>query len=50
MAKDTRNVPSVLSGFFSEATIEHSARCTGFGKQVSKMSGKLFRALITFGV
>jgi hypothetical protein len=50
MVEDTPNVLALLSRFFSEETIEHTARRTGFVKRVSKISGTLFLALITFGV
>jgi hypothetical protein len=50
MVEDTPNVLALLSRFCSEETSEHTARRTGFVKRVSKISGKLFLALITFGV
>jgi hypothetical protein len=50
MAEDTVNVLSLLSRFFSEESIDRTARRTGFVKRVSKISGKLFLALMTFGV
>jgi hypothetical protein len=39
----------MLTDFFSSDDIEATARRTGFVKRVSKLSGKLFLALVTFG-
>jgi hypothetical protein len=39
----------VLSEFFSADQIEASARRTKFVQRTSKMTGKLFLALVTFG-
>ena len=50
MAKHIPNTVAVLSQFFTAETIEQTARRTGFVKRVSKISGKLFLALLTFGV
>jgi len=50
MGQDTPNAVALLSQFFSVETIEQTARRTGFVKRVSKISGKLFLALITFGM
>jgi hypothetical protein len=40
----------MLTEFFATEYIEASARRTGFVKRASKMTGKLFLALVTFGV
>ena len=50
MAKHIPNAVALLSQFFSEETLEQTARRTGFVKRVSKISGQLFLGLITFGV
>ena len=45
--------PSALAMFtecFAADDIEHTARRTGFVKRASKMTGKIFLALVTFGV
>jgi len=39
----------MLTDFFSSDDIEATARRTGFVKRASKMTGKLFLALVTFG-
>jgi hypothetical protein len=39
----------MLTDFFSSDDIEAAARRTGFGKRASKLTGKLFLALVTFG-
>jgi hypothetical protein len=39
----------MFTDFFSSDDIEAAARRTGFVKRVSKLSGKLFLALVTFG-
>jgi hypothetical protein len=49
----TEYTPSVLSmfiAFFASDNIETTARRTGFVKRTSKITGKLFLALVTFGV
>ena len=50
MAEQTLSSLTMLTEFFSAEHIEASARRTGFVKRVSKMTGKLFLALVTFGV
>ena len=45
----TRSAVSMLTDFFSSDDIEATARRTGFVKRTSKMTGKLFLALVTFG-
>jgi hypothetical protein len=50
MAEQTLSSLAMLTEFFSAEHIEASARRTGFVKRVSKMTGKLFLALVTFGV
>jgi Transposase DDE domain len=50
MAEQTRSSLAMLTEFFSAEHIEASARRTGFVKRVAKMTGKLFLALVTFGV
>src|SRR5215831_15629582 len=50
MAEQTLSSLAMLTEFFSAEPIEASARRTGFVKRVSKMTGKLFLALVTFGV
>ena len=50
MAEYTPNTLSMLTAFFSSEAIETTARHTGFVKRASKITGKLFLALITFGV
>src|SRR6266581_698345 len=45
--------PSALAMFtecFAADDIEHTARRTGFVKRASKITGKIFLALVTFGV
>ena len=49
MTTCTRSAVSMLTDFFSSDDIEAAARRTGFVKRVSKLSGKLFLALVTFG-
>ena len=41
---------TMLTEFFAAAQIETAARRTGFVQRASKMTGKLFLALVTFGV
>jgi hypothetical protein len=45
----TYNAVSMLTDFFASAAIEATARRTGFVKRASKITGKLFLALVTFG-
>jgi hypothetical protein len=40
----------MLTDFFASNDIEAAARRTGFVKRVSKVTGKLFLALVTLGV
>lgn len=49
MAEPWPSVLTKLTEFFSTAQIEASARRTGFVQRASKISGKLFLALVTFG-
>jgi Transposase DDE domain len=49
MTPCTRSAVSMLTDFFSSDDIEAAARRTGFVKRVSKLTGKLFLALVTFG-
>jgi hypothetical protein len=39
----------MLTDFFASDDIEATARRTGFVKRTSKMTGKLFLTLVTFG-
>jgi hypothetical protein len=50
MAEYTPNTLSMFTAFFSSEAIETTARRTGFVKRASKITGKLFLALVTFGV
>jgi hypothetical protein len=50
MAEYTPSTLSMLTAFFSSEAIENTARRTGFVKRASKITGKLFLALVTFGV
>jgi len=50
MAEQTLSSLAMLTEFFSAEHIEASARQTGFVQRVSKITGKLFLALVTFGV
>src|SRR5262247_40613 len=49
MTTDTRSAVSMLTDFFASDDIEAAARRTGFVKRTSKLTGKLFLALVTFG-
>jgi hypothetical protein len=49
MTTCTRSAVSMLTDFFSSDDIEAAARRTGFVKRASKLTGKLFLALVTFG-
>jgi hypothetical protein len=46
----TRSAVAMLTDFFASDDIEATARRTGFVQRTSKMTGKLFLALVTFGV
>ena len=50
MSDSTQSALSMLTEFFATDTIEQTARRTGFVKRTSKITGKLFLALITFGL
>ena len=50
MPEYTSSVLAMLTEFFSSDAIETTARQTGFVKRASKITGKIFLALITFGV
>jgi Transposase DDE domain len=50
MTAYTRSAVSMLTDFFASDDIEYTARRTGFVKRASKITGKMFLALITFGV
>jgi hypothetical protein len=45
----TRSAVSMFTDFFSSDDIEAAARRTGFVTRVSKLTGKLLLALVTFG-
>ena len=49
MTTCTRSAVSVFTDFFASDAIEAAARRTGFVKRTSKLTGKLFLALVTFG-
>jgi hypothetical protein len=50
MTAPTRSAVSMLTDFFSADDIEATARRTGFVKRTAKITGKIFLALVTFGV
>jgi hypothetical protein len=50
MSEYTPSALAMLTAFFAADNIEHTARRTGFGQRASKMTGKIFLALVTFGV
>jgi Transposase DDE domain len=50
MSHYTPNALAMLTAFFTTDTIEQTARRTGFVKRRSKISGKVFLALVTFGL
>jgi hypothetical protein len=50
MAESTPSALTMLTTFFSADAIETAARQTGFVKRTSKITGKLFLALMTFGL
>ncbi len=41
---------AMLTEFFTTERIEQTARRTGFVKRTSKITGKLFLALVSFGL
>lgn len=45
----TRSAISMFTDFFTSDDIEATARRTGFVQRTSKITGKLFLALVTFG-
>src|SRR5512145_507718 len=45
----TRSALAMLTDFFAADDIEATARRTGFVQRASKITGKLFLALVTFG-
>lgn len=45
----TRSAVAILTDFFTSDDIEATARRTGFVQRASKMTGKLFLTLMTFG-
>src|SRR5256886_8983221 len=49
MTTCTRSAVSMVTGFLASEDIEAAGRRTGFGKRASKLTGKLFLALVTFG-
>src|SRR5712692_2683582 len=49
MAEQSSSVLAMLTEFFSAEQIEATARRTGFVRRTSKITGKLFLALVTFG-
>ena len=49
MTASTRSAVSMLTDFFASDDIEATARRTGFVKRTSKITGKIFLALVTFG-
>jgi hypothetical protein len=49
MTTCTRSAVSMFTDFFASDAIEAAARRTGFVKRTSKLTGKLFLALVTFG-
>jgi hypothetical protein len=49
MTADTRSAVTMLTDFFASDDIEAAARRTGFVQRTSKITGKLFLALVTFG-
>jgi Transposase DDE domain len=49
MTTCTRSALSMLTDFFSSDDIEATARRTGFVNRASKLTGKRFLALVTFG-
>jgi len=49
MAEHLLSSLTMLTDFFSSEHSEAAARRTGFVKRTSKITGKLFLALVTFG-
>jgi DDE family transposase len=49
MTACTRSAVAMLTDFFTSDDIEATARRTGFVQRTSKITGKLFLALVTFG-
>ena len=45
----TRRAVSMLTEVLTSDAIEATARRTGFVQRASKLTGQLFRALVTFG-
>ena len=45
----TRSAVAILTDFFTSDDIEATTRRTGFVQRASKITGKLFLALVTFG-
>lgn len=50
MTASPRSTVSMLTDSFASDDIEATARRTGFVKRASKITGKIFLALVTFGV
>src|SRR5438445_10099345 len=50
MAEHPLSSLTMLTEFFAAEQIEATARRTGFVKRASKITGKIFLALVTFGV
>lgn len=50
MSDYSPNALAILTEFFTSETIEQIARRTGFVKRTSKITGKVFLALVTFGL
>jgi hypothetical protein len=50
MADQSSSALALLTEFFSAGHIEAVARQTGFIKRTSKITGKIFLALVTFAV
>jgi hypothetical protein len=50
MTHYTPSAVAMLTAFFATDTIEQTAQRTGFVKRRSKISGKVFLALVTFGL
>ena len=50
MTDSTPSALAMLTEFFTSEHIEQTARRTGFVKRTSKITGKVFLALVTFGL
>ena len=50
MAEHLLSSLTMRTAFFATEQIEAAARRTGFVQRTSKMTGKIFLALVTFGV